>query len=75
MYWDENPLTFTTPARLYIQLAVTTHFLVIFFASGNDDDINDVACMAGVNLQVRRGKSRSTLYQEVVDFFCGIPLR
>ena len=38
-----------------------THFLVLFFASGNDDDINDVACMAGVNLQVRRGKSRSTL--------------
>ena len=24
-------------------------------ASGNDDDINDVACMAGVNLQVGHG--------------------
>jgi hypothetical protein len=65
-----------------------THFLVLFFASGNDDDINDVACMAGVNLQVRqgafhlwdrvfrshygqnlRGKSRSTLYQKVENFF------
>ena len=37
----------------------------VFVSSGNDDDINDVACMAGVNLQVERCKN--------LDGFSAVP--